>query len=217
MRMSRAGDAWRRAAQIEWLVLVAALALLAAALGGMRGLGRADYTLYDMAMERLVRPAPADIVIVAIDEQSLARIGRWPWRRGVHATLIEKIASAKPRAIGIDLILAEADARDPEGDRSLARALGSHPRIVLPVLMESRPGHPPHALLPAPVFETSGATLAHVHVETDPDGIVRSLFLEEGEGARAWPAFALAMAREELGPGTMPGVRNPRDRAPEGT
>ena len=130
-------------------MLTVALTLLASALGEMSGLGRADQTLYDAAMERLSQPAPEDIVIIAIDEPSLARSGRWPWRRAVHATLIEKVAAAKPRAIGIDLILAEPDARDPEGDRALARALQSHSRIVLPVLMEVRAGSVPEALPPA--------------------------------------------------------------------
>ena len=196
---------------MEWVVLAAALTLLAAALGEMRGLGRADLTLYDAAMGRQARPAPEDIVIVAIDEPSLARIGRWPWQRAVHATLIEKIAAAKPRAIGIDLILAEADTRDPEGDKALARALRAHPRIVLPVLMEARPGGPPQPLPPAPVFVAQGTRLGHAHMETDSDGIARSLFLEEGTGGQIWPAFSLAMAREEPGTGELPGVRNPRE------
>ncbi len=194
---------------MEWIVLTVALTLLASALGEMSGLGRADQTLYDAAMERLSQPAPEDIVIIAIDEPSLARIGRWPWRRAVHATLIEKVAAAKPRAIGIDLILAEPDARDPEGDRALARALQSHSRIVLPVLMEVRAGSVPEALPPAPIFSTGAVHLGHVHVETDSDGIVRSLFLEEGSSKRKWPAFSLAMARDDFDKAELPGVRSP--------
>ena len=143
---------------MEWIVLTVALTLLASALGEMSGLGRADQTLYDAAMERLSQPAPEDIVIIAIDEPSLARIGRWPWRRAVHATLIEKVAAAKPRAIGIDLILAEPDARDPEGDRALARALQSHSRIVLPVLMEVRAGSVPTASCEACFWRKAAAS-----------------------------------------------------------
>lgn len=190
-------------------MLTVALALLASALGEMGGLGRADQTLYDAAMEKLARPAPDDIVIVAIDEPSLERIGRWPWRRAIHATLIEKVAAAKPRAIGIDLILTEPDARDPQGDASLARALQTHPRIVLPVLMETRAGSVPAVLQPAPIFAAGAVHLGHVHVETDSDGVVRSLFLEEGNDKKKWLAFTLAMAGEELGTPDLPGVRSP--------
>ena len=49
---------------------------------------------------------PADIVIVAIDRPSLARIGRWPWRRAVTATLLNKLPMTNVAAIGVDIISA---------------------------------------------------------------------------------------------------------------
>ncbi|MHB8831501.1 MAG: CHASE2 domain-containing protein, partial [Patescibacteria group bacterium] len=47
--------------------------------------------------DRLYLPHPADqrIVIIAIDDAAMARLGRWPWARSVHAELIDKIAAAK--------------------------------------------------------------------------------------------------------------------------
>lgn len=209
MIFPRLARAWRRAAMIEWLVLTLALAVLAGALGEIRGLGRADLTLYDAAMVRLGRAAPDDIVVIAIDEDSLRRIGRWPWRRAVHATLLDRLAAANVRAIAIDLILSEPDTRDPAGDQALARALAAHPRIVLPVLMDVRPGMAPQPLLPAPQFVASGVRLGHVNVETDSDGLVRSLFLEEGVNGKTWEAFMPALAREELAAGELPGARRP--------
>jgi len=190
-------------------VLTLLLVMLAGTLGEMRGMGRADLTLYDAASLRLGRPAPEDIIVVAIDEESLRAIGRWPWRRAVHATLLDRIAAGKPRGIGVDIILSEPDARDPAGDQALARSLASHPRIVLPVLMEVRPGMAPQPSLPAPVFVSAGVRLGHANVETDPDGIVRSLFLEEGTVSQHWPAFSVALVREELATTGLPGVRNP--------
>jgi CHASE2 domain-containing sensor protein len=70
---------------IEWIVLLAAgiaLAFLAA-----RGdvTNRFDASLLDRAAA-LARPdASPEILIVAIDDASLARLGPWPWPRVLHA------------------------------------------------------------------------------------------------------------------------------------
>ncbi len=50
------------------------------------------------------------IVIVDIDERSLAELGRWPWNRARLAALIEQIFGAYGALLlGLDVILAEAD------------------------------------------------------------------------------------------------------------
>jgi len=55
---------------------------------------------YDLGV-RMTSKNPSDrIAVVAIDEQSIANIGRWPWPREIHATLIDKLAAAKARVIG---------------------------------------------------------------------------------------------------------------------
>jgi len=46
---------------------------------------------------------------VDIDEKSLDAIGQWPWSRVILATLLRKINSASPAAIGIDIIFPEED------------------------------------------------------------------------------------------------------------
>jgi len=42
---------------------------------------------------------PSDkIAVVAIDEQSIDNIGRWPWSREVHAKFIDQMSAAKRRS-----------------------------------------------------------------------------------------------------------------------
>lgn len=53
-----------------------------------------------------------DLVIVAIDEKSLAEIGRWPWSRNVQAQLVERISLGHPRVIALDILLPEAERAD---------------------------------------------------------------------------------------------------------
>jgi hypothetical protein len=55
--------------------------------------------------------APA--VIVAVDEKSLAQLGQWPWPRTLIARVFDRLAEYHPRAVGVDVIFAEADRLSP--------------------------------------------------------------------------------------------------------
>jgi adenylate cyclase len=69
------------------------------------------------------RPTNDAITIVAIDEKSLAAVGRWPWSRSVQAQLLEAVGKAGAKAVGFDIILSEAEKDLPARltDRLLAR------------------------------------------------------------------------------------------------
>lgn len=168
-------------------------ALLGAALAGSGLAGRADLALYDLGQSLWPRTPRADVVIVAVDEASLARIGRWPWRRAVHATLVQRLHAAGARAVGLDLLFHEADSSDPAGDAALAQALAQYGRAVLPVYVAQHPDGALQAQLPLAALQDA-ARLGHIHFELDADGIGRSLYLHEGPpGAPPWPQFALAL------------------------
>lgn len=49
------------------------------------------------------------IVLVTIDEKSLAELGRWPWPRSVMARLLDTLAQYETKVIGLDLVWAEPD------------------------------------------------------------------------------------------------------------
>jgi len=57
---------------------------------------------------------PLPVVIVAIDDKSLAQYGQWPWSRALVAQLVDKIAAGKPSVLGVDIIFAEPDRLSPE-------------------------------------------------------------------------------------------------------
>ena len=53
-------------------------------------------------------PPPTDrLVHVDIDDAALEAVGRWPWDRAVLAEILDEIALAKPRVIGLDVLLSE--------------------------------------------------------------------------------------------------------------
>ncbi|HYN62521.1 MAG TPA: CHASE2 domain-containing protein [Rubrivivax sp.] len=79
--------------------------------------------------------ATLPVTVVAIDQASLVEIGQWPWPRNVLASLVRIIQRAEPAAIGINILMPEADALSPERllaqaqveDKTLAAALRALP------------------------------------------------------------------------------------------
>jgi CHASE2 domain-containing sensor protein/nitrogen-specific signal transduction histidine kinase len=77
------------------------------------------------------------VVIVSLDEKSLARFGRWPWPRSRLAQLVEKIGALGAASVGIDMIFAEPDETPP--------SLAEQPSTAFVV---KEPGAGPGALTP---------------------------------------------------------------------
>jgi diguanylate cyclase (GGDEF)-like protein/PAS domain S-box-containing protein len=157
-------------------------------------LWRVDRMVFDVYLRSWSRAPPGDIVIVAIDQASLAQIGRWPWPRRVHAELIERLAAAGARAIALDIAFTEPSRTDPAGDTVLARAIARSRRVVLPVLpAELDLGGQLIEILPIPQLAGAAAALGHVEVVPDADGIVRRNYLRAGLGSPYWASLGLAM------------------------
>ena len=74
-------------------------------------------------------PTVDDIVIIGIDDASIKQLGRWPWSRGIHADLINKLIKANAQVIVFD-ILFDAKA-DSEGDAKFSKALSKYHDIII--------------------------------------------------------------------------------------
>jgi len=85
--------------QKDWFVglLVALVFLFGANSDLMQSLERKAYDLGVVASSR----TPSDkIAVIAIDEQSIANLGRWPWPRAIHAQMLDVLRSGHPKVIG---------------------------------------------------------------------------------------------------------------------
>jgi len=184
----------RRVGLREHLLLASLFAAATLLLAHSDWLWRWDHLIYDATLPIWESPPPQDIVIVAIDEASLNALGRWPWPRRTHAQLVRGLSAAGARVIALDIIFSEADSSDPRGDQALAEAIRESARVVLPVLLEQpRTYGQLIEQMPMPPLAEVAATLGHIHVELDADGLARSVFLLEGLGEPRWPALPLAM------------------------
>jgi adenylate cyclase len=156
----------------------AALGVVAAALL-LRGLdfgivAEPRLRVFDLA-ER-VWPRSSDrarVVVVDIDEASLARYGQWPWPRTLVAALVRRIAQGQPRVLGIDIVFAEHDrlsppeiARElpglpaalageleqlPANERDLAEAMRSVPTVLALAPDREDAASSPNLMHPAPI------------------------------------------------------------------
>lgn len=181
----------------EWLAVTCICLLLAHLSIHLNWLWRLDGVIYDIGLDVLQRQPDDDIVIVAIDDRSLSEIGRWPWRRAVHAALVERLISQGARTIAFDIILHEPAHDDLAGDVALAHAMAAHASVILPVTHASYAARSDREGLPDERFAAAAAGLGHIHIELDPDGIARSVYLWEGMGFPRHAQLALAALATE--------------------
>ena len=198
--MQRAG----RQTAIYWALLAVSFAVALTASWTSFG-EQIDNDAYDW-MFRLYRP-PAwqpESILLAIDEPSLNAFGGVPGLRKPLAQALELIATAPPKTVAVDLIL--ADKLDPAIDAHLEDALRATHNLVLAcqLLPDGSAWEDPLAR-----FRVHAAALGHVHAEPDElDSVGRSLPLEKAAGHdRRW---ALSLEAYRLSRGAQI-VESPTD------
>jgi signal transduction histidine kinase/CHASE2 domain-containing sensor protein len=141
-------------------------------------------------------PAPDNIAIVAIDESSIGRFGRFPWPRALSARAIDAIAAAQPKAIAVDVLF--ADPTSDTDDDILARSIQQAGNVVVAAQLVEPPttGGPTSWLLPLPAIERGAAAVGHVNVSTEADGVARQILVQAADDqGRALRAMAVEIIR----------------------
>jgi diguanylate cyclase len=139
------------------------------------------------------RPASGDIVLVGIDDKSLARYGEWPWSRGHHAKMIDELDRLGAKNIFFDIIFSSYDGS--LDDRSLAAALKrSSPRLAIAAEfnIDGATGVRLDGL-PAQPFVDS-ANLININWMFDAFGFVWRLPYEQTVAGRPMPSMSAALA-----------------------
>jgi adenylate cyclase len=161
------------------------------------------------------------VAVVAIDEASLARFGRWPWPREQVGRVVDAATANGALAVGLDLFFAEPEAGQggPESDASFAKALARGP-TVLAMSLDPAAGPPgigekagwtvvgldpaaaeavPGGIAPLPAFADAAKGVGIVRTLPDGDGVIRKvplIWAEGDDGApRLWPALSMELLR----------------------
>ncbi|HEY7657461.1 MAG TPA: CHASE2 domain-containing protein [Burkholderiales bacterium] len=87
-------DFWRA----DWFLGVV-VALVILAWSGRDLIQSLERKAYDLGVQSATRVPSDQIAVIAIDESSIANIGRWPWSREVHAKMVDALAGAKARIV----------------------------------------------------------------------------------------------------------------------
>jgi adenylate cyclase len=86
-----------------------------------------EYGVYDRLMRAVPsRPMSDRIVIIDVDERSLATVGQWPWRRDVIGDLVSRLRDLGAAVVALDIVFAEPDRFETGGvtpDEKLAESL----------------------------------------------------------------------------------------------
>jgi len=146
-----------------------------------------DFIAYDSFVKLSIndQPSSSPISIVAITEADIQHIQRWPITDQMLVTLLEKLLSFQPIAIGVDIY---RDLPVPPGTAKLTQLLEKHPSLVM--IERFGDGHT-HRISPPPVLQSTDQ-VGFSDIPIDQDGIVRRglLFLDDYQAA---PHYALSL------------------------
>ena len=98
------------------------------------------FRTFDLIMKNrvVVQPADSSIVIVDIDEGSLAAMaeeyGRWPWPRQVFAEFLEMLEEQNPKAVVFDILYSDPDVFNPDSDEYFNEVIGATDNTYFPML-----------------------------------------------------------------------------------
>jgi serine/threonine-protein kinase len=90
----------------DWFIgVVVSVVMLFA--GGGELLQSLERKAYDLGVGAVTREPSDKVAVIAIDKQSVDNLGRWPWSRNVHATMIDGLAASRAKVIASTIFFSE--------------------------------------------------------------------------------------------------------------
>lgn len=192
-------------------------------------LDRVEKIFFDYFLRQ--RPAVSvspDILIIDIDNESIQAVGPWPWPWRYHAEMIQILKNAGAKAVLFDFMFKN---RPLEEDRAaLTRAVSGESPVFLPVSLESKsakkfwihsmpvdlePEAQKTVWIHAPLeIETKAADVGHNNLQTDADGVLRTVPAFLSYAGETHPYLPLAAAYGLKHPGSKMTPASPDLRLP---
>jgi serine/threonine-protein kinase len=152
---------------------------------------------YDLRARLRVKKPVAPIVVVAIDDSSIERLGRWPWPRAYMAELMAQIAAYEPALIGTNILYTEADKNsgleEMKALKETVAGLGGS-AAILEVISQSEQRLDNDALLTASLAATNKVVLP----------LFFTLGAQSGNADPNLPEYLKKVSREQVSPGRLP-------------
>lgn len=143
-----------------------------------------DFYTYDLFFRLRGTQTPPDrLMIVAVDEKSLEKLGQWPIPRKHYAEFLER--TEQSAGILSDIIMAEPS----KDDFQLKTSLEKFPNMVFPAYVD-RNRH-----LDMPATTLGSPALGHIHTNPGMDGVVRQVFHNLIIAGKILPSSALTLSK----------------------
>lgn len=184
--MRKAVSQQNRAA--AWAIAIIVVSTLVALVVDWRAPWLGLYTRDALMRARGVMAPPEEITIVAIDDASIARFGRFPWSRALTAQALDKISAAHPKVIGVSVLY--SDVTKETDDAALAQSIKNAGNVVVAAQLTTEQNRSVW-LRPLPAIEQSAAAVGHGNILTDSDGVARAVLLRQADD-EAHPLWAMS-------------------------
>ncbi|MEM1311266.1 MAG: CHASE2 domain-containing protein, partial [Cyanobacteria bacterium P01_H01_bin.153] len=128
------------------------------------------------------------LVVIAIDEESLATYGTYPWSRERYTDLLNQLMPAQPAAIGFDILMPQSTPQDAP----FAESIRFSSNVVLAVGSDA--AGKSIQVAPSLLGPTDGfVRIGHIKHRPDADGLSRQAFLYEIHGTNVTSSFGIAL------------------------
>ena len=145
------------------------------------------------------------ILILGFTDACMDSLGKWPWKREIHAEVIKKLCSAGVRAVAIDVLFQDKSAV-PGDDDALIKVLSENKNIVLSAVISPKTVYQDgniintrHVIMPFSELAEKAGGIGFISVNYDalnPDGILRSVSLSDiDENKKTVNSFSAEIAR----------------------
>lgn len=147
------------------------------------------------------------IVLIAIDDRSVTKIGKWPWATSYHAKFVDILAEEKPAAICFDILFDIPDKTNPENDKTFAEAVKKAGNVFfcMGIMAEERSSSyfktkktmqikTEELRLPIPVLRKASCGYGYTNIFPEPDAINRRLYLAYPFGGQTFLSFSTEIA-----------------------
>jgi len=124
------------------------------------------------------RKTDPHIKILAIDEQSLAKVGRWPWPRDVMAGVVEQLLESGAKAVWTDILYTDKS-QNPAEDQAWDKVVAKYNNIYFSSFFELKANIKPNSRYDVyrPIYKIDNNQLGHINAFFDSDRVVRQVIL----------------------------------------
>jgi adenylate cyclase len=138
------------------------------------------------------RSPPKDVVIVKVDDVTFSELNtRWPFKRTLHARLLDRIRAGSPKAVAFDTQFSEYGTAAEDNALGFA-LLRNRGKTILATTEVDEKGRP-NLIFDEAALEELGARAGNANLPTDKDGIIRR-FPYSVEGLKSFALVAAEVA-----------------------